>query len=113
MAQHSTDSHAHGEDHAHGSLKSYIIGFILSIILTIIPLVVVMNHMFQTTATILIIMITAVLQFVVQLFFFMHVRDRTGNQPRWNVMALIFGLAIVLVVVSGSVWIMAYNGVGY
>ncbi len=32
---------------AHGSLKSYIIGFALSIILTIIPLVAVMNHMLE------------------------------------------------------------------
>ncbi|WP_046216132.1 cytochrome o ubiquinol oxidase subunit IV [Paenibacillus wulumuqiensis] len=113
MADHSNHAHGHNEAHAHGSVKSYVIGFVLSIILTIIPLVVVLNHMLSEIPTILVIMITAVLQFAVQLFFFMHVRERQGNQPRWNVMALIFGLAIVLVVVSGSVWIMAYNGVGY
>ena len=45
MSQPHTGSHDNHE--SHGSLKSYIIGFALSIILTIIPLVAVMNHMLE------------------------------------------------------------------
>lgn len=104
------DAHGHGHDahdHSHGSLKSYTIGFILSIILTIIPMVVVFNDMFSRTVMIVIIMTMAVLQLLVQLFFFMHVRE--GESPRWNVMALILGLFIVVIIVAGSVWIMSFN----
>lgn len=99
----------HGAHHAesHGSLKSYVIGFILSIVLTIIPLVLVMNPLFSKTATIVVIMIMAILQFVVQLFFFMHIRE--GEKPRWNVQTLILGMVIVLTIVAGSIWIMAFN----
>lgn len=71
MTQHQN----HG-NHDHGSLKSYVIGFVLSIVLTIIPLVLVMNQMLEKTALVITILVMAILQFVVQLFFFMHIRER-------------------------------------
>lgn len=100
----------HNSHESHASIKSYVIGFVLSIILTILPLVVVMNDMMNKTATIVFILVMAVLQFVVQLFFFMHIRD--DAKPRYNVMALVFGLVILLTIVAGSIWIMKYNVVG-
>lgn len=104
-----TGSHENHE--AHGSLKSYIIGFGLSILLTIIPLVAVMNHMLSKTGTLVLILVMAVLQFGVQLFFFMHVKE--GENARWNIMALIFGLVILVTIVAGSIWIMTYNQVAH
>ncbi|MCY9665441.1 cytochrome o ubiquinol oxidase subunit IV [Paenibacillus alginolyticus] len=109
MSQPHTGSHENNDNH--GSLKSYILGFALSIILTIIPLVAVMNHMLTKTGTIVLILIMAVLQFGVQLFFFMHVKE--GENARWNIMALIFGLVILLTIVAGSIWIMTYNQVAH
>lgn len=109
MAEHNAhDSHGHEQ---HGSLKSYVVGFILSIVLTIIPLVVVLNDMMGKTGTMAVILGTAALQFVVQLFFFMHIRET--EKPRWNVMALIFGLLMMLTIVIGSIWIMLNNAVAH
>lgn len=102
MAQHET---AHAE--SHGSLKSYSIGFVCSIVLTIIPIAVVMNGWLEGVASKVVLMGAAVLQFVVQLIFFMHLREE--QKPRYNLMALILGLIIVLVIVVGSMWIMVYN----
>lgn len=110
MAQHSVHSEASSHE-SHGSLKAYVIGFVLSIVLTIIPLVVVMNDMMNRTATFIVIFIAAVLQFFVQLFFFMHIRET--EKPRWNVMGLLLGGIILLTVVAGSIWIMEYNKVGF
>jgi cytochrome o ubiquinol oxidase subunit IV len=98
-------NHEHAE-HT-GSMKAYVIGFILSIILTIIPLFLVLNHMMGKTALTVSILIAAVLQFVVQLFFFMHIR--VGEGPRYNAMALILGLVFAATVVIGSIWIMEFN----
>ncbi|TMV45784.1 cytochrome o ubiquinol oxidase subunit IV [Paenibacillus mesophilus] len=119
MAQHSVHSGgangghgggAHDSQHeAHGSFKSYLTGFLLSIVLTIIPLVVVLNHWVEGTGAMVIMLGTAVLQFVVQLVFFMHLREE--KKPRWNLMALILGLIILLTIVIGSIWIMTYNQV--
>lgn len=104
---------AHGGEghaaHAHGSFKSYALGFLLSIVLTIIPLVVVLNDMLDRTGTMVVLLGTAVLQFAVQLLFFMHLREE--EKPRYNLITLIFGLVIVVLIVGGSIWIMTYNGV--
>jgi cytochrome o ubiquinol oxidase operon protein cyoD len=94
-----------------GSLKSYTIGFILSIVLTIIPLVIVMNGLLSKKATTVLILLVAILQFAVQLIFFMHIRDE--EKPRYNLMALILGLVILVTIVAGSVWIMMYNVVSH
>ncbi|EJL44274.1 cytochrome o ubiquinol oxidase subunit IV [Brevibacillus agri] len=102
MTQHQN----HG-NHDHGSLKSYVIGFVLSIVLTIIPLVLVMNQMLEKTALVITILVMAILQFVVQLFFFMHIRE--GEKPRYNVQTLILGLVIVFTIIAGSIWIMMFN----
>ncbi|WP_248924117.1 cytochrome o ubiquinol oxidase subunit IV [Paenibacillus hamazuiensis] len=108
MAQHGSTHGSHsGHGGGHGSLKEYVIGFALSIILTIIPLLVVMNGWLHGTAAIIVLLGTAALQFAVQLLFFMHLREEKG--PRYNLMTLILGLIVVITVVIGSLWIMANN----
>nr|WP_245996318.1 cytochrome o ubiquinol oxidase subunit IV [Paenibacillus taihuensis] len=98
----------HG-DHAghHGSLTEYVIGFLLSIILTVIPILAVVDDWMGRTATIILLLATAALQFGVQLLFFMHLREEQG--PRYNLVTLILGLIVVVVVVYGSIWIMDHN----
>ncbi|PYI57240.1 cytochrome o ubiquinol oxidase subunit IV [Paenibacillus flagellatus] len=119
MAQHHS-AHSNGHDgshgasgggHHHGSLKSYVTGFLLSIVLTIIPLVVILNDVLEGTAAMVVLLGTAVLQFVVQLVYFMHLREE--EKPRYNLMALILGLIILLTIVIGSIWIMTYNTVAH
>src|SRR5690348_8415366 len=95
-------------NHEHtGSIKAYIIGFIFSIVLTIIPLVLVLEHLLAKSTLMVSILFAAVLQFVIQLFFFMHIRD--GEGPRYNVMALVLGLVFVATIVVGAMWIMSFN----
>ncbi len=96
----------HHHDNSHGSVKSYIIGFIISIILTIIPYYVVVNHSMSTEAIYIIISIAAVLQLLVQLIFFLHLG--AGTDREWNTLAFVFTLIVVLILVIGSLWIM-YN----
>ncbi|WP_239615757.1 cytochrome o ubiquinol oxidase subunit IV [Cohnella mopanensis] len=111
MAQHPEHGahEAHDSHEAHGSLKSYVIGFVFSLVLTAIPLIVVLNDMLEGTAATVVLLGSAILQFVVQLFFFMHLKEE--GKPRYNLMVLILGLIIVLTIVGGSIWIMANNQV--
>ncbi len=112
-AQSPQDSHGSHEEHdsheAHGSLKSYVIGFVMSLILTAIPLIVVLNDMLEGKAATILLLGSAVLQFIVQLVYFMHLKEE--GKPRYNLMVLILGLFIVLTIVAGSIWIMMYNKV--
>jgi cytochrome o ubiquinol oxidase operon protein cyoD len=106
--EHGSSDANHG---SHGSMKSYIVGFALSLLLTIIPLVVVLNGLLTGTAATVVLLVTAVLQFVVQLLFFMHLREE--DKPRYNLMTLLFGLVVLLTIVGGSIWIMTYNQVSH
>ncbi|MBO9599790.1 MAG: cytochrome o ubiquinol oxidase subunit IV [Cohnella sp.] len=102
-------AHQHDEHESHGSLKSYVIGFLLSLVLTAIPLIVVLNDLMEGTSAKVLLLGSAVLQFVVQLFYFMHLKEE--KKPRYNLMVLLLGIAIVLTIVAGSIWIMTYNKV--
>lgn len=91
---------------AEGSVKSYVIGFALSIIITIAAFVLVGKQLLSNEALFVVISILAVLQLYIQLVFFLHLN--TSSEGRWNLMAFIFSLIVVLILVFGSMWIM-YN----
>lgn len=101
------DAHAHGAaDHgAHGSLRDYVVGFLLSVVLTAIPFWLVMSGAIadrQTTG--LVVMAFAAVQIVVHMIYFLHMNTR--SEGGWQVMALIFTIVIVVIVLSGSLWVM-------
>jgi cytochrome o ubiquinol oxidase operon protein cyoD len=89
------------------TFKSYLIGFILSIVLTLVAFSVVTDpglyHM-GYGAIVPAIIILAIIQLLVQLIFFMHLASENG--PRWKLAVLLSTVGIVLIVVVGSIWIM-------
>ncbi|HFK2131785.1 TPA: cytochrome o ubiquinol oxidase subunit IV [Proteus mirabilis] len=91
---------------SHGSMKSYLIGFILSVILTVIPFWMVMEGTTTTSTILWTVVGMAVVQIVVHLVCFLHMN--TSSEERWNVIAFLFTLLIIGIVVIGSLWIM-YN----
>lgn len=90
----------------HGTYKSYIVGFILSIILTVIPYMIVVQHLLPYHIMIIAIVILGVMQLLVQLVFFLHLGAE--SKPRWNLMAFMFAILVVAILVIGTMWIM-YN----
>ncbi|MCH8686636.1 cytochrome o ubiquinol oxidase subunit IV [Pedomonas mirosovicensis] len=96
-------SHAsHG--HAHGSLKSYIVGFILSLVLTALSFGAVMTGAVSKDMIVPAITILAVIQLLVQLVFFLHL----GAAPEQRNNTVIFILTVMLIatIVGGSLWVM-------
>lgn len=91
---------------AHGSVKEYIWGLILSIVLTAIPFAMVMQGGFGSGLTLAIILLCAVAQVFVQLVFFLHMN--TSSEQIWNTTSAVFIVLIVAIVVLGSVWIMQH-----
>ena len=92
--------------------KSYIIGFILSVVLTgIAGFLLILQHnsghaLFSHWFLTSVIMITALLQFVVQLIFFLHLGQR--DEGHWNITVFISTISIVLILLIGSLWIMGH-----
>lgn len=88
----------------HGTYKSYIIGFILSILLTILPYLIVVNHLLVHNYIIISVVILGVMQLLVQLIFFLHLSSE--SKPRWNLLAFLFTVLVVAILVIGAIWIM-------
>ncbi|NHB88173.1 cytochrome o ubiquinol oxidase subunit IV [Photorhabdus tasmaniensis] len=91
---------------SHGSLKSYIIGFVLSVILTVIPFWIVMDGSASHATILTTVVGLAVVQILVHFIYFLHMN--TSSEERWNLVALLFTILIIGIVVVGSLWIM-YN----
>ena len=87
----------------HG-LASYLIGFVLAVILTAIPFWLVYTHTLPPSRIMLIIAIAAVLQILVHLHFFLHINFTTT--PKENLMAIGFTAVLIFLMVGGSLWIM-------
>jgi cytochrome o ubiquinol oxidase operon protein cyoD len=90
---------------SHGSVKSYVMGLILSIVLTVIPFGMVMNGGFGETTVIVTIVIMAVLQVLLQLILFMHVNVKT-EEGRDSGSFVFFTAVILTLIIGGTVWIM-------
>lgn len=101
---HAVDPHAHNDDHDHGTYRSYLTGFILSVILTAIPFAVVMSDALPRPVSVAIVVGFAVVQIVVQMIYFLHMSPK--SEGGWNLLALLFTLIIVVIVLSGSLWVM-------
>lgn len=104
--EHHGDSH-HGDGAPHGSRRGYVIGFLLSVVLTAIPFWLVMTGVIaDSRVTAGLIMGAAAIQIVVHMVFFLHMN--TKSEAGWTFMALIFTVIIVVIVIAGSLWVM-YN----
>ena len=87
-----------------GSLKSYLTGFVLSLLLTAIPFALVMSGAWSSAATLAGIFSAGIVQILVHLHYFLHLD--TSSAARWNVVAMIFTLLIMVLFVGGTIWIM-------
>jgi cytochrome o ubiquinol oxidase operon protein cyoD len=99
---------AHGEHHregAHGTFRSYVTGFVLSVILTAIPFWLVMGNVLNDTLkTSIVVMALAAVQIVVHMIYFLHMN--TKSEGGWTFLALAFTLTLVVITLTGSIWVM-------
>lgn len=95
-------------DHSHdapASYWSYLIGFVLAVILTVIPFWIVMAEVNISLAWALFIIFTlGILQIMVHIYYFMHVT--LGAEDGWQVMSLIFTGIILIIILAGSIWVL-------
>ena len=101
MSQAAIDSAGAGT----GSLKSYLTGFVLSLILTAVPFALVMSGAWPPPAALAAIFSAGIVQILVHLYYFLHLD--TSSAARWNVLAMIFTVLIMLLFVGGTLWIMS------
>jgi cytochrome o ubiquinol oxidase operon protein cyoD len=88
----------------HSPFNAYLVGFLLSIVLTLVAYLFVVNHILAGWILFAAIIILAFVQLLVQLIFFLHLGQE--SKPRWNLLFLLSTISIILTIVLASLWIM-------
>ena len=102
MSQHGHSvAHKHN---AHGSLKTYVVGFALSLILTVLSFACVMSGAVPQHLVVPGIVVFCIAQLLVQLAFFLHMSAAPGQRD--NLSIGVFTLLIIAIIVVGSLWVM-------
>ncbi len=110
-----TERHSHdvapgdleaASDNIRADLLSYIAGFGLAILLTAASFTVAATHIVWAPAIPAALITLAIAQMGVHLVFFIHITTAPDNTN--NILALAFGVLIVVLVIGGSVWIMQH-----
>jgi cytochrome o ubiquinol oxidase subunit IV len=88
------------------SIAGYLIGFALATLLTCVSFYMAHNTLVWTPSIPIALTVLAIAQVGVHIVFFLHLTSGPDNVN--NLMALAFGLLIVVVLVFGSLWIMLH-----
>ncbi|MEM6713245.1 MAG: cytochrome o ubiquinol oxidase subunit IV [Pseudomonadota bacterium] len=100
-----TDNHVSQGNDAHGSYRSYFIGFVLSVVLTAIPFYVVMAEVDISLLWALVIIFgLGAVQILVHVNYFLHVS--VGAEDGWQFMSLLFTAVVLVIILAGSIWVM-------
>lgn len=87
------------------SFKPLILGFVTSVILTLAAYRLETHYQISSGILIFTIISLASIQALVQLVFFLHLG--LESKPRWNVMMFLFVVLLIVILVGGTLWIMA------
>ena len=97
--------HGAAQGGGHGSYRSYMIGFALSVVLTVIPFWVVMADVTDNLALALAVIFgMGAIQIVVHVHYFLHVTIQADEG--WQLMSLLFTAIVLVIILAGSIWVM-------
>ena len=99
--------------------RSYIAGFILSVVLTYVAYWLAQEHvhsehsLFDHSSLVIMLSVLALAQMIIQLTAFMHLSN--DRRPYWSVGAFLYAALLVFFLVGGSMWVMYHlnTNMGY
>jgi cytochrome o ubiquinol oxidase subunit IV len=96
------------EDHEEiaEAIKSYMVGLGLSVFITVISFFISDTKLVWEPSIPVALVVLAIAQIGVQLVFFIHITTAPDNVN--NILALAFGVLIVVLLLTGSLWIMGH-----
>lgn len=89
---------------AFGTHRTYIVGFIMSTLTTILAFCLVGFNLLSPILLYVFVAILAIIQLYIQLIFFLHLN--TSSRSYWNIVSFIFSLIVISIIVIGTLWIM-------
>ncbi|HEY1721605.1 MAG TPA: cytochrome o ubiquinol oxidase subunit IV [Magnetospirillaceae bacterium] len=104
MSEHERRDEAFDRDGESEGFGGYLIGLGLATLLTVVSFFIVRTTLVWQPSIPVALIVLAIAQMGVHLVFFLHITSGPDNVN--NVMALAFGVLIVLLLIGGSLWIM-------
>jgi cytochrome o ubiquinol oxidase subunit IV len=104
MAHTHTNHAGHHGDIPHVTVRGYVVGFVLAVILTVASFWCVMSGAFKGESALIALAVLAAVQMIVHVVFFLHVN--TSKEQRWHAGTFAYTIAMSLVVIVGTVWVM-------
>jgi cytochrome o ubiquinol oxidase operon protein cyoD len=88
--------------------QQYLVGFVLAVMLTAIPFALVATGVFSRITTLGLVSVSAVIQVLVHLRYFLHL----SFSPRdgWFGFSIAFTLLVLVIMIAGSMWILVALG---
>jgi cytochrome o ubiquinol oxidase operon protein cyoD len=87
------------------TLRSYLTGFALAVVLTVMPFgLVATGSALPRSLIVPVIFLAAIAQVLVHLYYFLHLNGAAGE--RWNLLVILFTTLILVILAGGTVWIM-------
>jgi cytochrome o ubiquinol oxidase operon protein cyoD len=98
------EHHDHDDIGYHATVKGYVVGFLLSVVLTAIPFWLVMAKVLPPGTTVFVILGFAAAQMLVHMVYFLHLNAKV--ESGWSLLALLFTAVLVFILLAGSIWVM-------
>ncbi len=86
------------------SRRASTLGFLLSVVLTLIAFFLVEKRQLTEHMLIGVIVLLGIIQVCIQLRFFLHLGKE--ERPRWNLLSFGFTVLVIFILVIGTLWIM-------
>ncbi len=100
----SRDQHTTAAHEAHGGLRSYFVGLLISLAMTLASFGVVMTGVVPQAMRLPAIVVLCVAQLYVQLVYFLHLGS--AKDQRQNTGIFVCTTLLIAIVVAGSLWVM-------
>lgn len=99
-----SDSHTGASEASRSGYKSYLTGFGLAVLFTLISFAFVLTDEVPRKVAFAGLSIAALLQMLVHIRYFLHID--TSAENRWNIVFLAFTAVLVFIFVGGTLWVM-------
>jgi cytochrome o ubiquinol oxidase subunit IV len=97
--------HAHSDGPGYGTLRTYLTGFVLAAVLSILAFGLVFAGGFgEAQATAVVLLLIAISRIIVHMVYFLRVN--ASAEGGWTALSLIFTAVVVVLVLIGSIWVM-------
>jgi cytochrome o ubiquinol oxidase operon protein cyoD len=97
-------AHTNSSDVPHVTVRGYLIGFVLAVVLTVASFWAATSGAFRGESAIVALAVLAAVQVIVHVVFFLHVNASKGQ--RWHAMSFAYTILMSFILIVGTVWVM-------